>query len=103
MILDNYNVQPIVSGLTVDIEEIKTACRQLKIDPDITYIETGHHSIYLHWSESMTDATMRQMGPDPNDCIDFYDPLYGWSELDTKMIPTISGHLIHFRYILCTK
>ena len=97
-------VEPIISGLTVDIEEIKTACKLLNIDPEITYVEAAAFDIFfLHWSEPLNVSISRQMESDHDDCIDYYNPLCGWCALSTQMIPAESGRLVSLRYILCTK
>ena len=99
----NITQVPIITGLTLDIEEIQTACRQLKIDPELTFIETTPEAIYLHWSESLNRAISRQMSTLPSDCIDFHSPVDGWVDLSLKMIPAESGSLVSLRYILTTK
>ena len=99
----NITQIPIITGLTVDIEEIQTACRQLKIDPEITFIETTPEVIYLHWSESLSLAISRQMSSAPCECIDCYSPLDGWHDISSRMIPAESGPLVSLRYILQVK
>ena len=99
----NITQVPIITGLTLDIEEIKTACRQLKVDPELTFIETTPDVIYLHWSEPLSLAISRQMSSTAYECLDFHSSLDGWCDLSSRMIPAESGSLVSLRYILTTK
>ena len=99
----NITQVPIITGLTLDIEEIKTACRQLKVDPELTFIETTPDVIYLHWNEPLSLAISRQMSSAVCECVDCYSPIDGWVDLSSRSIPAESGSLVSLRYTLHTK